>query len=69
MPDRAPLGPEEVAQAAATVRRVLAAVADGTFTADAGMVARLEGAALALEVVAGSAGGRSDEPTEDGSCT
>jgi hypothetical protein len=39
----------EIAEAAATVRRLLGAVADGTLTADSGLVARLEGAVEALD--------------------
>jgi hypothetical protein len=42
---------DDVAQAAAAIRRLLAAVEDGPLTADSGLIARLEGALLALDAV------------------
>ena len=47
-----PISREEVGEAAATIRRLLDAVADGTITADSGHIARLEGAIEALGVLA-----------------
>jgi len=44
--------PAELAEVAAGLRRLLGAVAAGELTADSGMVARLEGAAVALEALA-----------------
>ena len=43
---------DELAEAGATLRRVVAAVAAGELTAPATLVARLEGAALVFEVLA-----------------
>lgn len=44
--------PTELAEVADGLRRLLGAVAAGEMTADSGTVARLEGAAVALEALA-----------------
>ena len=48
-------GPVDPAEAAALLRRLLAAVERGEMTGTATMVARLEGAAIALEALPGKA--------------